>query len=89
MRNGWASSIRAGAETVCLSEHGADGSSVAIPSGKLGLRSGPATRFEVISKRHITIDEILEALCELDGGPREPPGGKPCRLRPTGRLAAV
>jgi hypothetical protein len=26
------------------------------------------------------IDEILEALCELDGGPRNPPGGKPNRL---------
>src|ERR1700690_525750 len=31
-------------------------------------------------KAPVTIDEILEALCELDGGPRNPPGGKPNRL---------
>jgi hypothetical protein len=28
-------------------------------------------------KAPITIDEILEALCELDGGPRNPPGDNP------------
>ena len=35
----------------------------------------------------MTIDEILEALCALDGGPRNPPGGRPMRLRsPSGGL---
>lgn len=28
----------------------------------------------------VSIDEILEALCALDDGPRHPPGGKPMRL---------
>jgi hypothetical protein len=37
----------------------------------------------------ITIDEILEALCELDGGPRHPPGGKPNRLCSTSRALAA
>jgi hypothetical protein len=32
-------------------------------------------------KEPVTIDEILEALCELDGDPSDPPGGKPYRLR--------
>jgi hypothetical protein len=34
------------------------------------------------------IDEILEALCALDGGPRNPPGGKPMRMRSVERAAA-
>jgi hypothetical protein len=37
----------------------------------------------------VTIDEILDALCALDGGPRNPPGGKPMRLRSTERRAAA
>ena len=40
-------------------------------------------------KAPITIDEILEALCTLDRGPRPPPGGKPMRLRSTERRAAA
>lgn len=36
-----------------------------------------------------SIDEILEALCELDGGPRNPPGGKPNRLCSTSRVLAA
>ena len=32
----------------------------------------------------VSIDAILDALCELDGGPRNPPGGKACRLLSTG-----
>jgi hypothetical protein len=39
-------------------------------------------------KAPVTIDEILKALCALDGGPRNPPGGKPMRLRPVERAAA-
>ena len=37
----------------------------------------------------VTIDDILEALCELDGGPRHPPGGKPNRLCSTSRALAA
>jgi hypothetical protein len=37
----------------------------------------------------VTIDEILEALCELDSGPRNPPGGKPNRLCSTSRALAA
>lgn len=40
-------------------------------------------------KAPVTIDEILDALCALDGSPRNPPGGKPMRLRSTERLAAA
>jgi hypothetical protein len=40
-------------------------------------------------KAPVTIDEILEALCELDGSPRHPPGGKPNRLRSTSRVMAA
>jgi hypothetical protein len=40
-------------------------------------------------KAPVTIDEILEALCALDGGPRHPPGGKPMQLRSTERRAAA
>ena len=36
----------------------------------------------------VKIDEILEALCALDQGPRNPPGGKPMRLRSVERAAA-
>jgi hypothetical protein len=37
----------------------------------------------------VIIDEILDALCTLDGGPPNPPGGKPMRLRSTERRAAA
>ena len=40
-------------------------------------------------KAPVTIDEILDALCTLDGGPRYPPGGKPMRLCSTERRAAA
>jgi hypothetical protein len=39
-------------------------------------------------KAPVTIDKILEALCALDEGPPNPPGGKPMRLRPVERAAA-
>jgi hypothetical protein len=38
-------------------------------------------------KAPVSIDAILEALCELDGGPRNPPGGKPKRRFSTARAA--
>jgi hypothetical protein len=37
----------------------------------------------------VSIDAILEALCELDGGPRNPPGGKPQRRFSTARAQAA
>jgi hypothetical protein len=53
------------------------------------IASCPALRAPAGLKAPVTIDEILEALCELDGGPRNPPGGKPNRLRSTSRALAA
>lgn len=52
------------------------------------IASCPALRAPAGLKGPVTIDEILEALCELDGGPR-PPGGKPIRLRSAERCLAA
>jgi hypothetical protein len=52
------------------------------------IASCPALRAPSGLKRPVTVDEILDALCELDGGPR-PPGGKPYRLRSTERVLAA
>jgi len=41
------------------------------------IASCPSLRAPEGLKAPVTIDEILEALCALDGGPRPPPGGKP------------
>jgi hypothetical protein len=53
------------------------------------IASCPPLRAPEGLKGPVTIDEILEALCALDGGPRHPPGGKPMRLRSTDRRAAA
>src|ERR1700729_4062049 len=53
------------------------------------ITSCPALRAPTGLKAPITVDEILEALCDLDGGPRNPPGGKPNRLRSTARALAA
>jgi hypothetical protein len=53
------------------------------------IASCPSLRAPAGLKKPVTIDEILDALCELDGGPHEPPGGKPFRLRSTARAAAA
>jgi hypothetical protein len=53
------------------------------------IASCPALRAPDGLKAPVTIDEILEALCDLDGGPRNPPGGKPNRLRSTSRVLAA
>jgi hypothetical protein len=53
------------------------------------IASCPALRAPVGLKAPVTIDEILEALWELDGGPRNPPGGKPNRLYSTSRAMAA
>jgi hypothetical protein len=53
------------------------------------IASCPALRAPDGLKAPVTIDEILDALCELDGKPRNPPGGKPFRLRSTERALAA
>ena len=53
------------------------------------IASFPSLRAPAGLKAPVTIDEILASLCELDGGPRHPPGGKPNRLRSTSRLMAA
>ena len=53
------------------------------------IASCPALRAPPGLKAPVTIDEILEALRELDTGPRNPPGGKPNRLRSTARVLAA
>ena len=52
------------------------------------ISSCPSLRAPDGLKAPVTIDEILEALCELDGNP-QPPGGKPMRLRSAERCAAA
>jgi len=52
------------------------------------IASCPSLRAPEGLKAPVAIDEILEALCALDGGPRPPPGGKPMRLQPVERAAA-
>jgi hypothetical protein len=37
----------------------------------------------------VSIDAILDALCELDDDPRNPPGGKPQRRFSTARAQAA
>jgi hypothetical protein len=53
------------------------------------IASCPALRAPEGLKAPVTIDDILDALCALDGGPRHPPGGKPMRLRSVERRAAA
>ena len=51
------------------------------------IASCPSMRSPVGLKKPVSIDEILETLRE--GGPRNPPGGKPYRLRSTERAIAA
>jgi hypothetical protein len=53
------------------------------------IASCPALRAPDGLKAPVHIDEILDALCALDSGPRHPPGGKPMRLCSTERRAAA
>jgi len=51
---------------------------------------GPQSGATCVSAGDHRPDDILEALCALDGSsPRNPPGGKPMRLRSTERCAAA
>jgi len=54
------------------------------------IASWPSLRAPNGVRDPVPIDDILEALYALDGsGPRNPPGGKPMRLRSTERRAAA
>src|ERR1700704_5637085 len=53
------------------------------------IASCPALRAPNGLKAPVSIDAILEALCELDGGPGNPPGGKPMRRFSTARATAA
>lgn len=53
------------------------------------IASCPALRAPDGLKAPVSIDAILEAICELDGGPRNPPGGKPNRRFSTARTMAA
>jgi hypothetical protein len=53
------------------------------------IASCPALRVPEGLKMPVSIDAILEALCDLDGGPRNPPGGKPQRRFSTARALAA
>jgi hypothetical protein len=58
-------------------------------SDATAIASCPDLRAPEGLKKHVSIDTILEALCELDGGPRNPPGGKPKRRFSTLRALAA
>lgn len=53
------------------------------------IASCPALRAPAGLKAAVSIDDILDALCELDGSPRHPPGGRPNRLRSVDRALAA
>ena len=53
------------------------------------IASCPALRAPPGLKATVSIDDILDALCELDGKPRHPPGGKTQRLRSVDRTLAA
>jgi hypothetical protein len=57
-------------------------------SDAAAISSCPALRAVPGTKRIVSIDEILEALSDLDHHPRHPPGGKTQRLRSVERSAA-
>lgn len=53
------------------------------------MASCPGMRAPAGLRKPASIDEILDALRALDGGPGTPPGGKPYRLRSTDRAMAA
>jgi len=59
---------------------------VSWASDAAALSSGPSLRKIPGARRPVSIDDILEALSSLDPSPRNPPGGKPFRLRSTERI---
>jgi hypothetical protein len=55
-------------------------------SDAAAVTSCPSLRAIPGRRQPVLIDDILEALSELDSGPR-PPGGKPARRRSTSRIS--
>jgi hypothetical protein len=55
-------------------------------SDAAAVASNPALREWPGARRVVSIDEVLEALTELDGGPQGPPGGKTMRMKSTSRV---
>jgi len=58
-------------------------------SDAAAVTSCPSLRAVPGARQPVSIDDILEALGELDYSPRHPPGGKPSRLKSTDRTAAA
>ena len=56
-------------------------------SDAAAVTSCPSLRAIPGAKRAVSIDEILEALSSLDHPPKNPPGGKPARLKSTERTS--
>jgi hypothetical protein len=56
-------------------------------SDAAAVTSCPSLRAIPGAKKTVSIDEILEALSSLDHPPRNPPGGKPARLKSTARIS--
>jgi hypothetical protein len=56
-------------------------------SDAAAVSSCPALRAVPGAKSPVSIDDILEALSSLDHSPRNPPGGKPARLRSVERTS--
>src|ERR1700738_4267635 len=54
-------------------------------SDAAAVTSWPSLRPVPGAGRAVSSDEILEALSSLDHSPRNPPGGKPARLKSTAR----
>ncbi len=55
-------------------------------SDAAAITSHPSLRAIPGQLQPVSIDDVLEALSELDNGPR-PPGGKPARRRSTSRIS--
>jgi hypothetical protein len=53
------------------------------------ITSCPSLRSPAGLKNPVSIDEILDALCELDNGPRRPSRWKPDRLPSTAQAVAA
>lgn len=57
-------------------------------SDAAAVASNPALREIPGTRRIVTVDDVLDALAALDGGPpRDPPGGRPNRLKSVARTA--